>query len=718
MPDTKAPNSATEQPRLWNVREPYQYAPPKPKDDPWTTLVEPLLRKDKMQCDVWKDEVQNLLIFAGLFSAIVTALIVESYKSLQPDPNDAIISLLSRIALRLDGPINATAGLYSSPAQIFFTPAPSAIRVNTFWFLSLVLSLTSVLAGIISLQWLREHLVYADLSPREKYATYYMRADALKKWHVDKIFTAMPLLLQCALVLFLAGIVDFLHSLGFRQVTVPATVVVGLTLLFLVATTLLPSLQILSLYTHFPGRQGRPSRPISSPSKCPYKSPQSRAVLVLVRLVSSFCCRLYSHILNLIEKLGKCLNLPKSNSDPVWQPKDKFTRYLHQALHASPRWIDFDEAWLNIRDAYMRRAVGKEPFFREPTLGRQYPQLPPIYDIVGGLQAQSWQKASAVSSHHCFVEISELENIYDRLHQEEYLYELLTNDECLKSDLSLCRWLTGDTSGILDRSTLGSDILRQQNTFLYLRSSSTYYPEVELLSTHRVEIGIRLMIYFYLEKRAIASVHAADLNSPSCLSVDSLNILNPIFRDPQNYDFIWQIVNFALALLIQLEEGYRDDVDPPLNIKTQQSHFIALIPVIAHLVYMTSMQTHEHSIHSTASERLSATRSLLDAIPAHLERRLSQELSETQTARHAPSVFFYISAQYCSKATPEQVSHYASLCSTLLQYKRVTVDVNQLNQEMETTHEKINAGSDSLLKDVKSFSEDIWEYLGTISGPT
>ncbi|KDR74149.1 hypothetical protein GALMADRAFT_25744, partial [Galerina marginata CBS 339.88] len=126
--------------------------------DPWSILLEPLMERDKMQCEAWRDEVQNLLIFAGLFSAVVTAFIIESYKKLQPDPNDAIISLLSVIANRLDNTTHsASVPLPSAGPKSSFSPTNSSVRVNSFWFTSLVLSLATVLFGIISLQWIREH---------------------------------------------------------------------------------------------------------------------------------------------------------------------------------------------------------------------------------------------------------------------------------------------------------------------------------------------------------------------------------------------------------------------------------------------------------------------------------------------------------------------------------------------------------------------------------
>lgn len=134
-----------------------------------------------------------------------------------------------------------------------FSPDASALRINIVWFISLVLSLTTVLVGTISLQWLREHESFADLTQREMYAVHHMRYQSLITWHVDKVFATLPLLLQCSLVLFLIGIIDFLNAItaGNWTVAIPVTIVVGFTFLFLIATAMLPSLQALSLYFDF-----------------------------------------------------------------------------------------------------------------------------------------------------------------------------------------------------------------------------------------------------------------------------------------------------------------------------------------------------------------------------------------------------------------------------------------------------------------------------------
>lgn len=50
-----------------------------------------------------------------------------------------------------------------------------------------------------------------------------MQADGLETWHIDKIFTLLPLLLQSALVLFLGGVIDFLYVIGHWTMVIPVT---------------------------------------------------------------------------------------------------------------------------------------------------------------------------------------------------------------------------------------------------------------------------------------------------------------------------------------------------------------------------------------------------------------------------------------------------------------------------------------------------------------
>jgi hypothetical protein len=91
-------------------------------------------------------------------------------------------------------------------------------------------------------------------------------------------FAGLPLLLQGALALYLVGLID--HLLGFGPgVAIPGIIFIALTLLFLIATTVLPTLQgLVVLPTHL-------EIALDLPSPCPYKSPQSHA---FCRLATTF----------------------------------------------------------------------------------------------------------------------------------------------------------------------------------------------------------------------------------------------------------------------------------------------------------------------------------------------------------------------------------------------------------------------------------------------
>ncbi|KAJ3517346.1 hypothetical protein NLJ89_g565 [Agrocybe chaxingu] len=190
---------------------PYVHSPPKEDRDYWNDLLEPLQAHDETQCKVWKEEVQNILIFASLFSAVVTAFIIESYKNLKPDPSDTAVILLARIAARLDNPLNnstLTPALDETPIPF----SPSLTLVNVFWILSLVVSLTTVLIGIVASQWLREHQIYpAHFSTEQKLALFNMRTEMLNRWYIPAFFTSLPVLLELALVLFFLGLAEFLR---------------------------------------------------------------------------------------------------------------------------------------------------------------------------------------------------------------------------------------------------------------------------------------------------------------------------------------------------------------------------------------------------------------------------------------------------------------------------------------------------------------------------
>ena len=133
-----------------------------------------------------------------------------------------------------------------------FVPTAFAVRLNTLWFSSLVCSLLSASLGLLVKQWLREYLAGASSVSRESIRIRQFRHDGLCRWHVPEIILCLPILLQTALLLFFAGLLDLLWSLH-PIVAAVVSVIIGASVLFSIGTSLIPLVH----------------------ADCPYKSPQA-----------------------------------------------------------------------------------------------------------------------------------------------------------------------------------------------------------------------------------------------------------------------------------------------------------------------------------------------------------------------------------------------------------------------------------------------------------
>ncbi|PPR06293.1 hypothetical protein CVT24_001099 [Panaeolus cyanescens] len=226
--------------------------------DPWEKTMQMINEHDDDMCDMWDGEIQNLLVFSGLFSAVVTAFAVETQKLLEADPDKATVLLLAQLV----GQRSANATMTESISEPFQNPnSPSqTFRVNAFIFTSLVLSLGTALVGIIALQWIRSYRSSESASDRERISLRQIRYAALVKWKIPTIISYLPLLLGIALLIFFIGLIDFLDTMN-SELAKTIGVLVGLIAMFLVITTILPTLHIYSTTDPMP--------------PCPYQSPQS-----------------------------------------------------------------------------------------------------------------------------------------------------------------------------------------------------------------------------------------------------------------------------------------------------------------------------------------------------------------------------------------------------------------------------------------------------------
>ncbi|EKM58672.1 uncharacterized protein PHACADRAFT_58238, partial [Phanerochaete carnosa HHB-10118-sp] len=61
----------------------------------WAGIEDHLFTNDGGKTKGYTEDIDTLLVFAGLFSAILTAFVVQTYQMLQPDTQDTTNQLLA-----------------------------------------------------------------------------------------------------------------------------------------------------------------------------------------------------------------------------------------------------------------------------------------------------------------------------------------------------------------------------------------------------------------------------------------------------------------------------------------------------------------------------------------------------------------------------------------------------------------------------------------------
>ncbi|KAI0287595.1 hypothetical protein BC826DRAFT_1169765, partial [Russula brevipes] len=146
--------------------------------------------EDNKMAERWQQDADGLLIFTGLFSAVVAQFLSVSMPDLKPP-----------------------AGVDEST----FSPTNSAVAVNLLWFWSLGISLTSAVMATMLQQWARQYvmLTQAPRRPPESRA----RIRALFAGSIDKLFirslnALLPCYLHLSILLFFTGLLVFIFDLN------------------------------------------------------------------------------------------------------------------------------------------------------------------------------------------------------------------------------------------------------------------------------------------------------------------------------------------------------------------------------------------------------------------------------------------------------------------------------------------------------------------------
>ncbi|KAH9054832.1 hypothetical protein EDB87DRAFT_1568024, partial [Lactarius vividus] len=218
--------------------------PSDPSDKMWSIYLSESEKHDKVISDGWKDDANGVLVFVrispstGLFSAIVAAFIIESYKKLSPDSGDQTAFFLQQISQQLSGLSNGT---YVRPQDYpAFEPDTSIVCVNAMWILSLIVSLTCALLALLMQQWARQYvqLPLLGTTPRKRARVQYFLHLGLEPIPISNVVELISTLLHLAMFMFLTGLVVFLFTVT-RKVATITSVSVGISIIAYIVPTFL-----------------------------------------------------------------------------------------------------------------------------------------------------------------------------------------------------------------------------------------------------------------------------------------------------------------------------------------------------------------------------------------------------------------------------------------------------------------------------------------------
>ncbi|KAH9972361.1 hypothetical protein BGW80DRAFT_1173424 [Lactifluus volemus] len=174
--------------------------------------------EDEKMTHRWQKDADGILIFTGLFSAALAALLTVSVQDLKPNPQDTSAFYLGNIYQLLADPNISRASILATQVQPpVFSPPKSAVLVNSLWFLSLVISMTSALLATMLQQWARRFLTITQpplYSPHKRASIRAFFANGVEKFHLPSSVEALPALLHLSLFLFFTGLAIYLFNIN------------------------------------------------------------------------------------------------------------------------------------------------------------------------------------------------------------------------------------------------------------------------------------------------------------------------------------------------------------------------------------------------------------------------------------------------------------------------------------------------------------------------
>ncbi|KAL1731403.1 hypothetical protein EV714DRAFT_209064 [Schizophyllum commune] len=171
----------------------------------WRVMLDEGRANDAAMLQRFRDHLDVDLVFAGLFSAIVTNFVVQTSQTPSNTGDTTVALLLEIIAIQRawanDPRVEDVASFSVPPSSPDSSP-----WINRCWYLSLIFSLLAAFGAVVVRQWLQEYESDITGPPKRRALVRHYRRVGLEKYKVHLIVPILPMLLHVSLLLFFVGL--------------------------------------------------------------------------------------------------------------------------------------------------------------------------------------------------------------------------------------------------------------------------------------------------------------------------------------------------------------------------------------------------------------------------------------------------------------------------------------------------------------------------------
>ncbi|KAK7440421.1 hypothetical protein VKT23_017059 [Stygiomarasmius scandens] len=213
----------------------------------WKAYLDEAEAYDDEMLRGFRDTINSLLVFAALFSAVVTTFVVQTSQALLPDYGYITAGQLieQNLLLRAAGNVTAINSIPPSPVGIDTVSFSNTdVWINGLFFTSLSLSLATALLSVLANQWLQAYTSLISGSARERAMIRQFRFTGFKKWKMREIIGMLPIILHLSLAVFFIGLALFVSELQHRSVSLIVVIIAAISFGMYLGSAIIPVIWI------------------------------------------------------------------------------------------------------------------------------------------------------------------------------------------------------------------------------------------------------------------------------------------------------------------------------------------------------------------------------------------------------------------------------------------------------------------------------------------